>query len=62
MRYPKKKTRLLVTVILVVCFSLVAALAIAQGSTPEKPKKTGERGPDVSLGAGPGERAVHRRR
>ena len=44
MRYPKKKTRLLVTVILVVCFSLVAALAMAQGGTPEKPKKTGERG------------------
>jgi hypothetical protein len=44
MRYPKKKTRLLVTVILVVCFSLVAALAMAQGSTPEKPKKAGERG------------------
>ncbi len=43
MRYPKKKTRLLVTVILVVSFSLVAALAMAQGSTPEKPQKTGER-------------------
>jgi hypothetical protein len=45
MRHLQKKRRFLVTVILLTfCFSLVAAMAMAQGSTPEKPKKTGERG------------------
>ena len=45
MRQLNKKTRILVSVILLtVCFSLVAAPAMAQGTTPEKPKKAGERG------------------
>jgi hypothetical protein len=34
-----------VTVMLLMfCFSLIAAMAMAQGSTPEKSKKVGERG------------------
>ncbi len=45
MRYPKKQSRWLISVILwALCFSLVAAFAMAQGSTPEKPKKAGEKG------------------
>ena len=55
MRHPKKKTRWLVPVILLtVCFSLVAALALGQGNAPEKPKQAGEKGQLCSQGQAPG--------
>ena len=55
MRQPQKKTRWLAMVILLtVCFSLVAALALGQGNAPEKPKQAGEKGQLCSQGQAPG--------
>jgi hypothetical protein len=43
MRHFQKKRRLLVAVMLLMfCFSLMAAMAMAQGSTPEKPQRVCE--------------------
>jgi len=46
MRHAKKKTRLLIpAILLTLCLTLAAAMAMAQGGTPEKTKKGGERCP-----------------